>query len=207
MEVFLILKLKNTFQPFGIVLAGIVVITLLTTLGGLWHYNSELKNQPTIEAAKAKTELGKATQKEAISNQDISSSSGDSSTSNTKTPSAKTSTEVSKSSTKQVNSVARVNSINVSLSVNGVPKGTVSLATGSNQCDLLSKAYSSGNISSLDMRYSSQYKTFGVYVIDGIGDPGTVWWTYKVNGSEPPFGCANMPAKDGDSVNWQYVKK
>lgn len=96
--------------------------------------------------------------------------------------------------------------IAVSLSINGHAKGSVKLTSGSTQCDVLSQALAEGVISSLDMRYISQYGTEGVYVIDGMGDPGVVWWTYQVNGHAPPYGCGYTTAHDGDSVNWQYVK-
>jgi hypothetical protein len=56
------------------------------------------------------------------------------------------------------------------------------------------------------MRYNSQWGTEGVYVVNGIGDPNVVWWTYTVNGSAPPYGCGYVTVHDGDSVNWRYVK-
>jgi hypothetical protein len=94
----------------------------------------------------------------------------------------------------------------VSLSVNGVYMGKATLASTSNQCDVLSEALNAGLISNLDMRYNSQYKTYAVYVINNTGDSNAIWWTYQVNGKSPPYGCSSTAVHSGDSVNWQYVK-
>lgn len=96
--------------------------------------------------------------------------------------------------------------ITVSLTINDTFKGNVSLTEGSSQCDVLQQALADGLIGSLDMRYSSRYKTFGVYIIDGIGGNNAVWWTYKVNDKSPPVGCSSVKAHDGDSVLWEYQK-
>ena len=94
----------------------------------------------------------------------------------------------------------------VALSVNGVAKGSVSLTQGSNHCNVLSAALNPGLISSLDMRYSSQYNTNAVYKINGQGDANNIWWTFRVNGASPPYGCSRLLVKNGDQVNWQYVR-
>ncbi len=94
----------------------------------------------------------------------------------------------------------------VALSVNGVAKGSVSLTQGSNHCNVLSAALNAGLISSLDMRYSSQYNTQAVYKINGQGDANNIWWTFRVNGASPPYGCSRLLVKNGDQVNWQYVR-
>lgn len=96
--------------------------------------------------------------------------------------------------------------ITVGLTVNDTFKGNVSVPPGSNQCDVLTQALASGIIASLDMRYYAQYKTQGVFKIDGQGDSGAVWWAYKVNGKSPPYGCSYVQAKEGDSVKWEYVR-
>jgi hypothetical protein len=94
----------------------------------------------------------------------------------------------------------------VALSVNGAAKGSVSLVSGSNHCNVLTAALSAGLISSLDMRYSSQYNTQAVYKINGQGDANNIWWTFRVNGASPPYGCSRLLVKNGDQVNWQYVR-
>jgi len=96
--------------------------------------------------------------------------------------------------------------IEVSLTINNSYKGKVSLPDGSNQCDVLRQALSDGLISNLDIRYSNQHKTHGVYIIDGIGDNNAIWWTYKVDGKSPPVGCSKVEARSGQSVEWEYQK-
>jgi hypothetical protein len=109
--------------------------------------------------------------------------------------------------TSTANAPAPTTPIEVSLTINDTYAGKVALPDGKNQCDVLQEALADNIINSLDMRYSSQYKTYAVYVINGVGDSGSVWWTYKVNGISPPLGCANVKAHDGDSVTWEYVKQ
>ena len=94
----------------------------------------------------------------------------------------------------------------VALSVNGVAKGSVSLTQGSNHCNVLSAALNAGLISSLEMRYSSQYNTQAVYKLNGQGDANNIWWTFRVNGASPPYGCSRLLVKNGDQLNWQYVR-
>ena len=99
-----------------------------------------------------------------------------------------------------------VNVVMVELSVNGNPLGKVSLAASGNQCDVLVAALANGVIDSLDMRYYPQFKTQGVYVINGQGSTDAIWWTFTVNGKSPPYGCSNVPVADGDKVNWKYIR-
>jgi len=95
--------------------------------------------------------------------------------------------------------------IQANLSVNGSSGFTVSVAEGSNQCDVLSKALADGKISSLNMRYDSNFETFAVYQINGLGKENSVWWTYLVNGQSPNQGCSFMKVKNNDSVEWKYI--
>lgn len=92
------------------------------------------------------------------------------------------------------------------LSINGQQKGSVTVETGANHCDVLNKALQTGLIGSLDMRYYAQFQSYGVYVIDGIGNSDTIWWTYKVNGQSLPYGCSRATVADGDNVDWKYLK-
>ena len=216
-------KLKNQLPPTGLLAAGLTVITLLTALSGLWNYNHDLASQPAIKltgasrqapiAGAAAKNLG-LTAVNGSSGASTTVSSGKSSptaTSGTRTTtksaasSGSTAAAANSPASQPAGAVAPPPDISVALSVNGSGKGQVQLAAGSNQCNVLTQALASGVISSLDMRYNSQYNSEAVYVIDGIGDPGTVWWTYTVNGTPPPYGCSAMPARNGDSINWQYV--
>lgn len=204
-------KLKNQLSPYGVLIAGLALVTLITILGGLWHYNQEVASQIAKKDLSISASVPGISQSQTKSLGSSADSDSASNSTNT-TPGSKISAPATKSATQGSGSQtassapSRQANVRVSLSVNGYAKGVVSLPAGSNQCDLLTQALANHLLSNLDMRYSSQYKTQGVYVIDGIGDPGSVWWTYKVNGSAPPYGCAGMIVRDGDSVNWQYVK-
>jgi len=94
--------------------------------------------------------------------------------------------------------------ISANLSINGGLVGSVSVASGVNQCDLLSQALSQGKISSLNMKYDNSLGTYGVYQINGIGKENTVWWVYKINGNSPTQGCSYIKVNEGDSVEWEY---
>ncbi len=93
----------------------------------------------------------------------------------------------------------------VNVSINGSSNFSLSVADGSNHCDVLSKALSDGKMASLNMKYSSAYDTYAVYQINGIGKENQVWWTYSVNGSNPPLGCSHIKVKNNDSVSWTYI--
>ena len=94
----------------------------------------------------------------------------------------------------------------VTLRVNSTLIGTVDVDAGGTQCDVLTQAYQHGQLSSLVMRYNSQYQTQAVYVINGQGYSDIVYWTYEVNGKSPPYGCSKVPVHSGDVVQWEYVK-
>lgn len=207
------------FAPLGV---GLLIITLITALGGVMQHGSEINSQLTARpaaAATAQTSVPRTSgpvspdepQTYSTSTGGITSitsgGSGARGTQSTNTPGrpSHTGAAAAPTTTSATQSAPIETTISVNLSVDGQSKGTVKLSSGSTQCDVLSSALSEHVISSLDMRYSSQYKTEGVYVIDGIGDTSTVWWTYSVNGHAPPYGCGYVTAHDGDSVNWQYV--
>lgn len=96
--------------------------------------------------------------------------------------------------------------LTVYLSVNDNYMGSVDVEAGSDHCAVLSQALKDGIIKSLDMRYYAQFKTQGVYAIDGQGSSDAIWWTFKVNGKSPPAGCSYVQVKDGDQVKWEYVR-
>lgn len=201
--------LQPQVRPFGILTVGLAIVTLLTALGGVWHYQSEIVQRTTsVNLAKAGVTSISGTQSTSSS----SALSAPKSTSNPSVSNPEKSSENQSSGTvvprqsAASGSLPSPGTVSVSLSVNGIHKGSVALPSTSNHCDVLAHALTDGLISSLIMPYSSQYKTYGVYVIDGIGEAGTVWWTYQVNGKSPPFGCSLQTVHDGDSVNWQYIK-
>lgn len=96
--------------------------------------------------------------------------------------------------------------VRAALTINGASRGDVTVPDGSSHCDVLSQALKDGLIESLDMRYYAQYQSYGVYVIDGIGDSESVWWTYKVNSKPLPYGCSRAPVSDGDRAEWIYLR-
>ncbi len=213
-------KLKQHIAVLAPLGAGLLIMLLLTTLGGLWHYQNELDHQTL---SKTLTDSTKAAIQQAASKSAVVSSAQGSgnaaSSANTSGTAITTVTNSGKPAAAKANTnsgsytassgtamTAAPSIISLNLSIDSQVKGMVMVTAGSSQCNVLSQALAEGVISSLDMRYSSQYGTEGVYVIDGLGDPGTVWWTYKVNGTPPPYGCSYTTAHNGDSVNWQYVK-
>lgn len=97
-------------------------------------------------------------------------------------------------------------SIAVHLSINGNSVGSLTLADGSTQCDVLNVALQNGLIASLDMRYFGKpLYSYGVYAINGQGDAKQVYWVYTVNGKSPPYGCSRVQAVSGDNINWKYI--
>jgi hypothetical protein len=213
-------KLKNQLPPAGLLAAGLVVVTLLTALSGLVNYSHNLAATPAAKVSIAgaqKSLPGVAGQDQPAA---VTGSSGTNNSASSVKSSSKPANTIHGTAGKSGTPAGSVSSapaapaqppaapqsgtISVALSVNGSGKGHVSLAAGSNQCDVLSQALAEGVISSLTMRYYSQYGSEAVYVIDGIGDPGTVRWTYTVNGTPPPYGCTLVTAHSGDSINWQY---
>lgn len=211
-------KLKSQLPPFGLLTAGLTIITLVTALGGMWHYQYELAHQSSSIPSKNAKALDQTASVGNIKagpparqrdSQLVNSSSTASTTLRPRAANKSTGASPGASApvgNQSANAASQPATISLNLSVNGRPKGLVRLSAGSNQCSVLSQALTANLISSLDMRYSSEYGTQAVYVIDGIGDPGAVWWTYKVNGTAPPYGCAYVTAHNGDSVNWQYIK-
>jgi hypothetical protein len=219
MEAFLFHKLrvilKHPVHPYALLAGGLTVLILGTALSGMWHYQYELahRSEPSAPIV-AKTAIkGASTQPSDASPSIVPQGEATPTSQPVAKPSSPTAT---KGSNQSATAPAQSNvasppasspaMVTVSLSVNGEPKGGVSLASSSNQCQVLSSALSSGVLGNLDMRYNTQYKTYAVYVINGIGDSNAVWWTYTVNGKSPPYGCSGTTVHTGDAVNWQYVK-
>lgn len=119
------------------------------------------------------------------------------------TPQPTTSPNSTPTQTPSSSPVPQTNQIKVS--INGSSNFSVSVDDGANQCDVLNKALADGKISSLNMRYDSNYGTYAVCQINGIGKENSVWWTYTVNGQSPNQGCSYIKAKNGDLVEWKYI--
>ena len=158
--------------------------------------NSDQPNQAAGSSDRAKDESSES-QSNAKLNPDSSGDSGSNHNASSQPQPSQGSAQPAASST----------AVTVNLSVNGINRGLLSLSAGSNQCQVLNSALASGRISGLDMRYNSSLGSMGVYVIDGVGDSSSVWWTYTVNGKSPPLGCSGIKVNQGDQINWVYVKR
>lgn len=95
--------------------------------------------------------------------------------------------------------------LQVNILINNNTEFSVLLEPGSNQCDVLSKALEQGKISSLNMRYDDNLKTYAIYQINGLGKENSVWWVYEVNGQSPSQGCSYIKASEGDQIKWRYI--
>lgn len=126
------------------------------------------------------------------------------STGNTPVPEPSTPTQTTEASVPQPDQPADVQA---TLYINSMRKGQVVLPGGSNHCDVLSVALDKGLVNSLKMEWKGGgLNSYAVYVIDGRGDPNSVWWVYEVNGKSPSYGCSHVPVEDGDNVNWKFIK-
>jgi len=102
-------------------------------------------------------------------------------------------------------STSQNSELQVSASATGVGSFSVSVSPGSNQCDVLSKAFSEGKINNLNMRFNNDIGSNAVYQINGLGKDNSVWWTYKVNGQSPNQGCSLIKVNNNDRVEWSYI--
>lgn len=95
--------------------------------------------------------------------------------------------------------------LKVALSINEGQPIDLSVAEGSNHCDVLRQAQKDGKIKDLDMKWSENFNTDSVYQINGIGKLDQVWWVYTINDQEVPLGCTHIKVKENDKVNWKYL--
>ncbi len=208
--------LRVKVPPAVILISGLAIVGLLTALGGILHYDNEISNNSEIsientfkeqeaELAEKTTAASKKTSGSNNYSNESSNGSYEDSAGSPQLQAATSSSTASRAGSSNSGSGRNVSYVKVFLSVNGSPKGSVTLKSTANQCDVLRQAYSNELISSLTMKYNSQYKTYGVYVIDGIGDPNSVWWVYTVN-NRSQLGCSYVKVNGGDVVNWQYIK-
>lgn len=205
--------LKSQVSRFGLLAGGLVMLTLFTTLGGLQHYRGELTDQLSKAQLSAKNvkqtlpegavSAGPAVLSQAVAGTAPIRSVAGQSSGGTGQPTASNAAQANQTSPSEQAATAAA-TVSANLTINGQPKGTVNLSAGSNQCDVLSQALADGLISYLDMSYNSNYGTEAVYVINNIGKPGVVQWTYTVNGKQPRLGCSYIPVHNGDSVSWKY---
>lgn len=206
---------KVKIPPFAMLISGLVIVGLLTAIGGIVDYNSQLNSRVTpvenlVQQTTGLNQENQPEQNKTSSTQD-SSSDPEQTPGETGSPGSYATTPIatsgggSSSSSGGSLSNNKTSYIKVFLSVSGNPKGSVTLKSTANQCQVLSHAKAQGLINSLDMRYNQGLGSYGVYVIDGVGRTDQVYWTYTVNGKPPPLGCSYIKVRNGDSVNWQYI--
>lgn len=211
--------LKNG-RPFAVLTSGLLVVAFITASLGVWHHrqevafsaqeeSGEIDKQP-VEASMTSDTKKKSVDESSAENEQANPQHSQPVRANGSGPAQvqarQNSTSPPNASSPAGESRTKPSHVTAALTVQGSSKGTVTLPAGSNHCDVLKQALKGGLISNLDMRYNAQYGTYGVYVIDGIGETGAVWWTYKVNGTSPPYGCSQTPVRNGDTAAWHYVK-
>jgi hypothetical protein len=203
--------LKRRAHPFAFLALSLAAIALLTTLAGAAYYNYELDHQAQPKTVVASKNSPVENEPKTIDSKKTETSAERTVTLGVTTPAPKQQPKTSRPAVVDApmphDLAPPPNSVAVSLSVNDIYQGTVNVSSAGTQCDVLQNAFDDGVLDSLDMRYNAQYKTYAVYVINGQGDSGSVWWTYTVNGKSPPYGCTGTKVKGGDGVNWKYVKK
>jgi hypothetical protein len=208
--------LRVKVPPLAILISGLMIVGLLTAIGGIVDYSNQLNSSQAAntEILKQQTaELTEDTKKaESRTSGEQDSSTGYSSNTNGPagpnsytTSSAAIAGDHPSAAAGSSNSNTKTSYVKVFLSVNGSPKGSLTLKNTANQCQVLSQAKAQGLISSLDMRYNKGLNSYGVYIIEGIGRTDQVYWTYAVNGKPPPFGCSYIRVHNGDSINWEYI--
>lgn len=204
--------LKVKVPPVAILVSGLVIMSLLTALGGILHYGSEIKS---YEAASAETlkeqkeqlnQNSKDADKKASANQASTTDSSSRYINGSAYATGDNSGGPASSTYSGSSSVhSKTSYVKVSLSIEGIYIGNITLKAPAYQCDVLRQAQARGLLS-VDMS-NKEYGQYVVYVINGIGDKShqRIEWVYKINGSLAPRGCQYMPVKNGDSINWENI--
>lgn len=192
-------------RPYLIVICGLGILLMVTSLSGVAYYNQTLRGKDYRQSKNQESKNSNSTQsnKELLNSPTFSNSAM--SSDDVRKSSAGPTATVNNSSSGSISNPPQQDT-HVTLYINNVNKGQIHLDSGMSQCQVLSQALQQGAIQSLDMRYSEQYNTMAVYVINGLGEANEIWWAYRVNGKPPPFGCSKMIAQNGDQVVWSYVK-
>lgn len=206
--------LKVKIPPVAILISGLIIVGLLTALGGILHYGNELSsNSETSIADASKGQDNEPAEKLGEKNKETSSNQTDPANGSTEfysnnlsSPELRQAGGSSARGTNAQNTDSRISYIKASLNINGAYRGTMTLKSPAYQCDVLRQAQAKGLLT-VDMS-NKEFGQYVVYVIDGAGDKNhqRIEWTYKVNGSLAPLGCQYMPVKNGDSINWEYIK-
>ena len=95
--------------------------------------------------------------------------------------------------------------VHVTLQIDNEPPFDLEVDSSHNHCQVLETALAQGKLSSLNLKFFSSLSSYGVYQINGLGDTSQVWWTYSVNGQQPPYGCSQIKVNQGDVIHWTYA--
>lgn len=202
-------RVASNIRPYLIIICGLGILLIATSLPGIYYYNKTFREDAKIPNQQEKVSTVELPETIIQQEQNVESSNPTKNHDDTvakKTSVAQQTTPQQSSDTTASSNAPDIQKTEISLYINNSSKGKINVAPGSNQCSVLSQALKQGAIQSLDMRYSEHYQTMAVYSINGLGEPSQIWWTYSVNGKPPPFGCSKMTTRNGDQVNWQYIK-
>ena len=95
--------------------------------------------------------------------------------------------------------------LQLTLLIDNDPPFTVEVDSPKNHCQVLEAALAQGKLSSLNLKFFPSLSSYAVYQINGLGDTNQLWWTYSVNGQQPPYGCSQVMVNQGDVIHWTYA--
>lgn len=95
--------------------------------------------------------------------------------------------------------------LQLTLQIDNDPPFNLEVDSPKNHCQILEAALAQGKLSSLNLKFFPSLSSYAVYQINGLGDTNQVWWTYSVNGQQPPYGCSQVIVNQGDVIHWTYA--
>lgn len=95
--------------------------------------------------------------------------------------------------------------LQLTLQIDNDPPFDLEVDLPNNHCQVLEAALAQGKLSSLNLKFFPSLSSYAVYQINGLGDTNQVWWTYSVNGQQPPYGCSQVMVNQGDVIHWTYA--
>jgi hypothetical protein len=95
--------------------------------------------------------------------------------------------------------------LQLTLQIDNDPPFDLEVDSPKNHCQVLEAALAQGKLSSLNLKFFPSLSSYAVYQINGLGDTNQVWWTYSVNGQQPPYGCSQVMVNQGDVIHWTYA--
>ena len=95
--------------------------------------------------------------------------------------------------------------LQLTLQIDNDPPFNLEVDSPKNHCQVLEAALAQGKLSSLNLKFFPSLSSYAVYQINGLGDTNQVWWTYSINGQQPPYGCSQVMVNQGDVIHWTYA--